>query len=204
MSINQIYFDYVLDCFSKFKENLNSIQRKTRFKFFLLNRLFFESSQENDKVNHLILVDDSKYENDEDLVIDPEKDFYLLDKSSWNKIKSKFPNEIELKFLGYFCNKKFILEINNYIYYFYYINNSNNSIEEGYFNFDNDEFGHSIISKFFDTEINDFFEEMNIKEENAEQKIIYKNQSFIFKLKKKNKNNDINYTAKKMKILLIV
>ena len=197
MSINQIYFDYVLDCFSKFKENLNSIQRKTRFKFFLLNRLFFESSQENDKVNHLILVDDSKYENDEDLVIDPEKDFYLLDKSSWNKIKSKFPNEIELKFLGYFCNKKFILEINNYIYYFYYINNSNNSIEEGYFNFDNDEFGHSIISKFFDTEINDFFEEMNIKEENAEQKIIYKNQSFIFKLKKKNKNNDINYTAKK-------
>ena len=197
MSTNQIYFKYVSDSFAKFKEDLKSIKEKTKFKYFILNKEFFDSSEKREKVNHLILLNEFKDDNYDDLIIDPEKDFYLLNKSSWIKIKADFPQEIELKFYGLFCNNKFILKINNQIYYFYYyINNNDNNIKEGYFQFNNSEFGKTIILKFFDSEISSFFKEMKIREINKKQTIHYNKNSFIFRLKTKEKNNDIAFIPK--------
>ena len=196
MSINQIYFKYVSESFLIFKENLKKIGEKIRFEFFLLNKLFFNSSEKRDKVNHLMLLKEYKDGNDEDLIIDPEKDFYLLTKSSWLKIKEDFPNEIELKFFGYFFNNKFVLEINQQIYYFYFINDNDNNIEEGYFKFNNQLFAQKIILKFLESEISTFFNEIDIRKVYQEQIINYNKRSFIFRLKEKEQKDDIIFISK--------
>ena len=112
---NNVYSKYISDCSSKFKSYLNSKENKF-ISFYILNKEFIDIPNLRGNSNKKILKI-----NDEQQEIDKEKLFYLIDDETWKKIKSDYPNEIELKVNGSFDNKKYTFNITPKIIYFYFI-----------------------------------------------------------------------------------
>ena len=171
----------------EFKKNI--LKSNNSFEFYPLNKDFLNYPADRGNLNIKII-------DDENNIVDINKTFLILDESTWTKIKSHYPNEIELKIKGLFYNKKCILTIKEAkIYYFYYINEKGD-IEEGYFIFKEYNFANKIISKFQELNIYDFFKEFNINFSqniiNKPQKITYKEQNFYFIIKDKDRNNSNN------------
>ena len=169
---------------SNLKENKNQ-----NMELYILNKSFLNVYEKRGQLNKHLLNEN----ND----IDPDKNFYILDKIIWSRIKIDYPSERELKVEGILNNKKCVLDFGKHLYYFYFLN-INQKIMEGYMKFENQENAELIIAKFFELEINDFFQKMKIKNQIKEiQNIFYQNQNqnfnFVFKLKQdkdiRNNNN---------------
>ena len=154
--------------------------------FYVLNKEFFTSQKRNKKYNQYII----KSYNGKNIV-DEEKEFYILNEETWNKIKYDFPNEMELKVIGAIDHNKFYFEINEFIYYFYFIN-KDNEFEEGYFEFQEYIYGNKIIYIFFDLDIYEFLRKMKIVDSNEKQKVYYEDQYFFIKRKRAyNRQNNL-------------
>ena len=168
---------------------------------YVLNKEFFSSKQRNRKFNQYII---KSYR--EKYIVDEEKEFFILNKNIWNKIRYDFPNEMELKVRATIVQNKCFIKINEYIYYFYFIN-KDNEFEEGYFQFQDHIYGSNIISLFIELDIYEFFKKMKIRDSNEIQKIYYEDQYFFIKRKRKfhsqndfknNINENINKNNKKI------
>ena len=181
------YYDYILESFSKFKKKLNSESKEDKYEyesFFLLNKDFIDFPKKRGNLNNLLFK--------EKTVIDPDKFFFILDEVTWSKIKLEYSLELEIKVKCYFKNKKCYFQLNKTIYYFYFINKNkvDNSIEEGYFEIEDEQIKNEVLNIFLNCEINSFFNKMKIKSINEKQKIEYNNICFNIKIKKhKEKNN---------------
>lgn len=182
----QKYQEIYNEWMKKFKSNLKSSDYYGTKSFYLLNKEIFGFSGKKNKdiyqkfLNHYI--------------IDEEKNFFLLDESTWEKIKSDYPNEVEVKINGIFQHNKFIFGINKYIYYFYFINDRQ-EINEGYFKLqDHNPNYDEIISMFYNLDINNFMQKMKIEKQKHDlQTIKYKNLTYFIKIKGKDiKNTDIS------------
>ena len=191
MHKNDIYDKYISDSLSKFKSNLLSKKEYESY-FYILNKDFVDNPKKIGNSNKNLLIeydDDDKIEK----ILNPEESFYILDKAAWSKIKSDYPDELEIKIEGSFSNNKFIFKITNKIYYFYFIISKNEKIiNEGFFKFPTHITENIIIQKFLELDINSFFEEMNINKTNNIQKIYYNNRKFLLRLKKINIDNKNN------------
>ena len=183
------YSDYIAKWNSLFVSKLNENKNEC-ISFYILNKLFLEIIERRGQFNKNLLKENN--------VINPEKNFYIIDQKIWLTIKRNYPTEKELKVEGILNNKKCVLEFDKCLYYFYFLNTNQNILEEGYMEFDNQENAQIIKAKFFELEINDFFQKMKIKRQaNEKQVICYQNQDkiikFFFKLKQdkdiKNNNN---------------
>ena len=172
------YSKYISKWISIFKTKLNE-NKNISMSFYILNKSFLDLNERRGQLNKHLLKENNDF--------DPEKKFYILEAKIWSSIKSNYPCEMEIKVQGKLNNKKCVLEFDKHLCYFYFLN-ANNIIEEGYMKFENQENADLIIKKFFDLEINAFFQETKILNQmNIMQKIFYQNQdknfSFSFKLK---------------------
>ena len=165
----------------QFKSNIKSLN--TRETLYIVNIELFYSNNKSGNFNSRILCNNQ---------LDEEKDFVIIDKTLWSKIKKDYLNEEEIKFEGIYENKKYTIYINNYIYYFYYVNEKNHLIE-GYFRFELPYKASEIFSKFISSNFNDFINDYGININNNTIQTINKNNArFIFKIKSNNINkNDI-------------
>ena len=167
----------------QFKLNIKS--KNTGETLFIVNKELLYSKNKFEKFNSKILNNDNELEE--------EKDFIIIDKTTWSRIKNNFPSEKEIKIEGRYENKKYTFLINDYVYYFYYVN-ENNHLIEGYFRFQLPNEGSKIFSKFICSDFNAFINEYNINiNSNSQQTIDKNNIKFYFQIKSGNKNkNDIN------------
>ena len=184
------YFNSIEEWNSKFKSLLNQ-NKNGSMPFYILNKLFLELNEKRGQLNKNLLKENN--------AIDPEAKFYILNGNLWSKINNEYPSEKELKVKGTLNNKKCVLEFDKCLYYFYFLNTNQNILEEGYMKFDNQENAQIIKAKFFELEINDFFQKMKIKRQMDEmQKIFYQNQNqiitFLFKLKQDKDKKINNFT----------
>ena len=129
----------------QFKKNIKSLN--TREALYIVNTELFYSNNKSGNFNSKILINNSQ--------LDEEKDFVIIDKTLWSKIKKDYPNETEIKFEGIYQNKKYDFIINNFIYYFYYVNEKNHLIE-GYYRFELPNQASDIFTKFMASDFNDF------------------------------------------------
>lgn len=180
MSNSDLYSKYIYNCYSNFKKDIKSAKDNPIFlTYFILNKDFTDFPEKRGNTNKNML----KKLNNGVFMLDPDKSFYVLDNSTWSKIKKEYPDEFEVDVKGKFCNFKFVFEIIDLYYYFYFIND-NNMLCEGYMIFKNKEFSEEIIKIFSELEIHNFFKEMKIQNTYDIQKINYKNQFFSLKFKK--------------------
>ena len=178
---NDEFKNTILKWISEFKSKLNGSNHHDSFEYYILNKEFLSSPKERGNLNRKIYNQGTiDYKNGR---------FYLLEKELWNSIKSKYPNEKEIKYKGAFINNKYVFEINKHVYYFYFIN-ENSKIEEGYFEFTSHPHSGIILPIFYDLKINEFLSKMKSSEK---PKYVYEGINFIFKIKErgayKNKKN---------------
>ena len=178
-----LYQNEIRNWCEQFKSNIKS--KRTSETLYIVNEELLYSKNKFEKYNSKILNNHNELEE--------EKDFIIIDKTIWSRIKNDFPNEKEIKIDGRYENKKCIFLINNYVYYFYYVN-ENNHLIEGYFRFQLPNEASKIFAKFIGSDFNDFINEYNInKNSNSKQTIDKNNIKFFFQIKPGNKNkNDIN------------
>ena len=182
-----------------FKSKLNSPNYNKTVSLYLLNKEIFELPNRKNNYNNELY---QKFL--EKNIINENKNFFLLNQKIWDIIKLDYPNETEVKIDGKYIHNKYIIIINKFIYYFYFIN-ERQEIKEGYFRFqDKNQELQNILAMFYDYEINNFFREMNIKEEiNDLQTIKYKGFIYFIRIKgtdihkndfvKKPKNNNAQH-----------
>ena len=182
------YKNYLDNWYDSFKLKLyDENYYENSLSFYILSKKFFISPQRNKKYNQSIINSyNGKY------IVDEEKEFYILNEDTWNKIKYDFPYEIELKVNVAIQHNKCFFEINEFIYYFYFIN-KDNEFEEGYFQFLEQIYGKKIIPLFLNLDIYEFFNKMKIVDSNGKQKVYYEGQYFFIKRKRVyNKQNNYN------------
>ena len=168
----------------QFKKNIKSLN--TREALYIVNTELFYSNNKSGNFNSKILINNSQ--------LDEEKDFVIIDKTLWSKIKKDYPNETEIKFGGIYQVKKYNFRINNFIYYFYYVNEKNHLIE-GYYRFELPNQASEILSKFMASDFNDFINNYGINiNSNSLQNINKNDVKFFFRIKPgiKKKNDIIN------------
>ena len=167
----------------QFKKNIKSLN--TREALYIVNTELFYSNNKSGNFNSKILINNSQ--------LDEDKDFVIINKTLWSKIKKDYPNEKEIKFEGIYQVKKYNLIINNFIYYFYYVNEKNHLIE-GYYRFELPNQASEIFSKFMASDFNDFINNYGININSNSLQIINKNDvTFFFRIKSGiKKKNDIN------------
>ena len=179
MSNGDLYSKYIYGFYSNFQKDIKTTKDSPIFlTYFILSKDFNDFPEKRGNTNKNIL---KKLDNGV-FILDPDKSFYVLDKSTWSKIKQEYPNELEIDVEGKFCNFKFFFEIMD-LCYFYFIND-NNMLSEGYMIFKNKEFSDEIIKMFSELKIDNFFKEMKIQNIYDTQNINYKSQFFSLKLKK--------------------
>ena len=193
MSNGDLYSKYIYDFYSNFQKDIKTAKDNPVFlTYFILSKDFIDFPEKRGSTNKNIL----KKINNGVFMLDPDKSFYVLDYSTWSKIKKEYPDELEVNVKGKFCNFKFFFEIMD-LYYFYFIND-NNILIEGYMIFKNKEFSDEIIQMFSEFKIDNFFKEMKIQKTYDTQKINYKNQFFSLKFKKKQIMNKIFKISKRI------
>ena len=168
----------------QFKKNIKSLN--IREALYIVNTELFYSNNKSGNFNSKILINNSQ--------LDEEKDFVIIDKTLWSKIKKDHPNETEIKFEGIYQDKKYNLIINNFIFYFYYVNEKNHLIE-GYYRFELPNQASEIFTKFMASDFNDFINNYGININSNSLQIINKNDvTFFFRIKPgiKKKNDIIN------------
>ena len=164
----------------QFKLNIKS--KNTSETLYIVNKELFSSNNKKGNINSKILRDNSQ--------LDEEKDFVIIDKTFWSKIKKDYPNEKEIKIDGRYDNKKYNFIINDYIYYFYYLNEMNHIIE-GYFSFELPLKASKIFSNFINSEFNIFINDYGIDINSNSLQSINKNDArFFFKIKSNNTNKN--------------
>ena len=163
----------------QFKLNIKS--KNTSETLYIVNKELFSSNNKNGNINSKILINNSQ--------LDEEKDFVIIDKTFWSKIKRYYPNEKEIKIDGRYDNKKYNFIINKYIYNFNYLNEMNHIIE-GYFRFELPLKASKIFSNFINSEFNIFINDYGIDIKNNSLQSINKNEArFFFKIKSNIDNN---------------
>ena len=168
----------------QFKKNIKSLN--IREALYIVNTELFYSNNKSGNFNSKILINNSQ--------LDEEKDFVIIDKTLWSKIKKDYPNETEIKFEGIYQVKKYNFKINDFIFYFYYVNEKNHLIE-GYYRFELSNQASEIFSKFMTSDFNDFINNYGININSNSLQIINKNDvKFFFRIKPgiKKKNDIIN------------
>ena len=176
-----------------FKSKLNSPNYDKTVPLYLLNKEIFDSSRSKKNFNSELYI---YYYNK--LNINENKNFYLLDKKTFDKIKLDYPEEQEIKIDGLFKNNKCMFKISETVYYFYFMN-KRQEIKEGFFKFGdkNSKLINKIIIEFHKLDINDFFKEMKIKSDvNSIQEINYNRIRYSIKIKGKDIQNNINVNCK--------
>ena len=186
------YKNIIYKWLSEFKSKLNNNKDSYSYSYevYILNKDFLLFPEKRGNLNKNII--------NQEIIDYKNGRFFLLDDKAWVLVKSKYPNEIELKYKGSFIQNKYIIIINMHVYYFYFIN-ENNNIEEGYFEFKKHKDSAMILALFYDFKIKDFFRKMKIKKTNEEQIINYKGIHFIIKIKENDNKNNIfqNYDKNK-------
>jgi len=184
MSNGDLYLNYICNFNSNLKNFLIK-EKKAKVNFFILSKDFIDFPEKRGNTNKNIL---KKISDGGGFMIDPDKQFFLLNENTWSNIKKDYPEEFELKVNGKIYTSKIFFKIIDLYYYFYFIN-ENNILSEGYFIFNNKEFAHAIIKKFLQIKIDDFFNEMKIQKTYDIQKIEYNEQYYYIKIKN---NDEIN------------
>jgi hypothetical protein len=197
MFIDSKYRDDINIWISKFKYKLSLNQYETA-NYYIVNKEIIDNEQGIGHFNKLLLI---KYNRR--YMVNPEKNFLIIDQQNWLKIKSDNHCEKEIIVKGSFTNKKYVFEINPYLYYFYFLNDDDYDIQEGYLMFGDCKIRDVILFKFYELEIKDFLKEMKIQKIYEIQKIYYQYQgqrpSFLIKIKKeegKYANYDVNFDIK--------
>ena len=138
-------------------------------------------------------------------VLNPEDDFFVVNKTTWFSIKGKIKvKQAPVRKLGYFCNQKLVFVFNRFCYFFYIDKTlDENSIYEGYFNFINKHNYEKVVFLLKSSEINNFFETINANVELYNQILYYKGCTFELILKNNienrtdyNKNEKLNVNKK--------
>ena len=90
------YKKYLDNWYYSFKSKLyDGNYKEYQSSFYVLNKEFFTAYQRNKKYNQYIIKSyNGKY------IVDEEKEFYILNENTWNKIKYDYPYEMELKVKG--------------------------------------------------------------------------------------------------------
>ena len=198
MFINNKYRDDINIWISKFKYKL-SLNQYESANYYIVNKEIIYNEKGVGQFNKLLLI---KYNGR--YMVDPEKNFLIIDQQNWLKIKSDNHCEKEIIVKGSFTNKKYVFEINPYLYYFYFLNDDDDyDIQEGYLLFGDCTIRDVILFKFYELEINDFLKEMKIQKIFEIQKIYYQYQgqrpSFLIKIKPeegKYISYDVNFDIK--------
>jgi len=197
MLINSKYRDDINIWISKFKYKL-SLNLYESATYYIVNKEVISNETGVGQFNKLLLINyKGRY------MVDPEKNFLIIDQQNWLKIKSDNHCEKEIIVKGSFTNKKYVFEINPFLYYFYFLNDDNYDITEGYLMFGDCKIRDLILFKFNELEINEFLKEMKIPKIYQIQKIYYKYQgerpSFFIKIKEdegKYVSYDVNFEIK--------
>ena len=145
--------------------------------------------------------------------IEPDEDFFVVNKSTWYAIKSRIRvKEKPLRKIGYFCNRKLIFIFSDLCYIFYKDKLSNeNKIYEGYINFTKGQNIDNILYILETLDINNFFNRTKANKDLYKQILYYKGITFELTLKdnfnnKPNdsmKNSNMNSYTNKNKINII-
>ena len=127
-------------------------------------------------------------------VLNPEDDFFVVNKTTWYAIKGKIKvKKAPVIKLGYFCNKKLVFIFDTFCYFFYKDKNlDEKNIYEGYLKFINKHNYEKLINLLEISEINNFFEKIHADKELNTQILYYKGTTFELILKN-NIHNRTNY-----------
>lgn len=173
-------YSLIINSKQKFIEKLIYNKKFENVELYVLNKDFMKKNQNDENTNKNL---QKKFNGK--TIINPEKNFFILDKEDWQIIKQFCPYEDELFILGNIFKQKCILQIDEKIRYFYFIND--NKIEEGFFLFEDNSFADNIISKFENYNINNFFQKMYLEHRIGTQKGYDKKKIFEINIK------EINY-----------
>ena len=140
--------------------------------------------KENNSSQILFVINNSSFN------LNPEEDFFILNKTTWYSIKGKLKvKQIPIRKIGYYCYKKLVFVFDNYCYFFYKDKNLDiKTIYEGYLNFINKQNIEKILHLLETNEINHFFVKINANTDLYRQILYYKGNTFELVLKKNVQN----------------
>ena len=140
--------------------------------------------KENNSSQILFVINNSSFN------LNPEEDFFILNKTTWYSIKGKLKvKQIPIRKIGYYCYKKLVFVFDNYCYFFYKDKNlDRKTIYEGYLNFINKQNIEKILHLLETNEINHFFVKINANTDLYRQILYYKGNTFELVLKKNVQN----------------
>ena len=191
---NKIIISDPFEKFAKWQKELNDnlSTNNVRFQEILLYFINKNSLKKNEKCELPQINNNICSLNKGINELEPDADFFIVDKATWYSLRGKISNlDKPLKKLGYFCNKKLVVNFDD-LCYFFYKDRVENKINEGYLTFTKGQNSEDVIYVFESYDINNFFKKINADLETYKQILYFKGTTFELTLKQ-NINNKTGY-----------